>query len=85
MRGLWLVAWLALVGSAVAGPAVLTPDQMRAFGLEAVAKGFADQALEIAQTLLTRDAGDSGALVLKAQALRVLRRFPESEAAARAG
>lgn len=77
---------LALVssGPAEARPAVLTVDQMRAFGMEALAKGYADQALSIADTLLARDPSDSAALSLKAQALRILGRLPESEAAARA-
>ncbi len=75
--GLW-------VDTAEARPAVLTASQMRAFGMEALTKGYADQALSIAEALLQRDAGDSAALVLRAQALRVLRRLPESEAAARA-
>ena len=84
MRCLWVAVWLALALPALAGPAVLTSDQMRLFGLEALTKGFADQALGIAEALLARDAGDSGALVLKAEALRVLKRLPESEAAGRA-
>lgn len=78
-----LGAGLATMGAAEARPAVLTADQMRAFGLEALAKGYADQALDIATALALRDAADSGAFVLKAQALRVLHRLPDSEAAAR--
>ncbi len=69
---------------AEAKPAVLNADQMRAFGFEALTKGFAEQALTIAGALLARDPADSSALVLQAQALRVLHRLPESEAAARA-
>lgn len=84
MRVFWVAAWLALASPALAGPAVLNTEQMRAFGQEALAKGFADQALGIAEALLARDARDSAALVLKAQALRVLHKLPESEAAARA-
>ncbi len=71
------------VGTAVAKPAVLTAAEMRAFGMEALAKGYAQQALEIAEALGQRDPRDSSAYVLKAQALRVLQRLPESEAAAR--
>lgn len=70
-------------GLASGKPAVLTVDQMRAFGVEALARGYADQALSIAEALLTRDPDDSSALALKAQALRLLQRLPESEAAAR--
>jgi tetratricopeptide (TPR) repeat protein len=78
-----LIALLA-AGGATGRPAVLTADQMRTFGMEALTKGYADQALAIADALLARDPGDSAALVLRAQALRVLQRLPESEAAARA-
>ena len=70
-------------GMAEAKPAVLTVPEMRAFGVEALAKGYAGQALEVAEALVLRDVKDSSALVLKAQALRVLHRLPDSEAAAR--
>ena len=84
--GFWaalLVAVLA-AGGVSGRPAVLTADQMRSFGSAALAKGYAGQALGIAGALLARDPGDSAALVLRAEALRVLHRLPESEAAARA-
>ncbi|OZA00630.1 MAG: hypothetical protein B7Y02_18325, partial [Rhodobacterales bacterium 17-64-5] len=73
-----------LWAGAGARPAVLTADQMRAFGMAALTRGYADQALAIAAALLVRDPGDSSALALRAQALRVLHRLPESETAARA-
>ena len=75
---------LAIAGPAHAGPAVLNVDQLRAFGQDALTKGFADQTLGIAEALLARDPADSAAMALQAQALRVLQRLPESEAAARA-
>ena len=76
---------LALSGvAAAAGPVSLTAGQMRAFGSEALARGHADQALAIAEALLTRDANDSLALTLKAQALRMRGDLPGSEGAARA-
>ena len=84
MRAVCVAVCLGLASPALAGPAVLSLDQMRAFGQEALTKGFADQALGIAGSMLARDAQDSTALVLKAQALRALQRLPESEAAARA-
>ncbi len=78
-----LSAELATAGMADAKPAVLTVAQMRAYGLEALAKGYAEQALKIATALLERDPADGQAHILKAQALRVLHRLPDSEAAAR--
>ena len=84
MRRILGAGLLVLISAmAEAGPVVLTADQMRAFGTEALTKGYADQALEIAGALLARDVEDGSAYVLKAQALRVLHRLPESEAAAR--
>ncbi|MBI1173246.1 DUF560 domain-containing protein [bacterium] len=78
---------LSIPGSGVAWtkPAVLNVDQMRAFGAQALLNGYAEQALQIAETLLTRDPQDAQALILKAQALRILQHLPDSEAAARAG
>ncbi len=70
--------------AATAGPATLTADQMRAFGLDALAHGYADQALGIAEALLARDPNDSAALALKSQAWRVKGDLKGSEAAARA-
>lgn len=70
-------------GVALASPASLTADQMRVFGLAAYTHGHADQAVAIAEALLQRDAGDSAAWVLKAQALRLKGDLPGSEAAAR--
>lgn len=89
MRRAALAALLVLTpflgaGVAKAKPAVLTADQMLDFGASALTKGYAEQALSIAEALLTRNPVDSSALVLKAQSLRVLHRYPESEAAARA-
>lgn len=84
-RGLVVLLCLALWGgAAAAGPATLTADQMRVFGSEALARGYADQALAIAGALLQRDPGDSLALTLKAQALRMRGDLAASEAAARA-
>lgn len=82
--GAALAAALVLVAAGLAAkPATLTVAQMRAYGIEALARGFADQALEVASALLARDPADSGALVLQAQALRLQGHLPESEAAAR--
>lgn len=85
LRWVAVAVLLAGLSAAPAGakPAVLTVDQMRAFGVEALARGYADQALGIAEALLSRDPNDSAALSLKAQALRLLQRLPESEATAR--
>ena len=85
LRVLALACGAALLGAMVqAKPAKLTADQMLAFGEEAMLQGFGDQALAIADALLRRNPDDSLAYALKAQALRVLQRLPESEAAAHA-
>ncbi len=73
----------ALLWGAVAGAETLTADQMRAFGTEAVLRGFADQALGVADALLVRDPMDSQALTLRAQALRIKGDLAGSEATAR--
>jgi hypothetical protein len=62
----------------------LTPEQMRLFGVAAIAHGAADQALGIAAALLLRDPKDSAALSLQAQALREKGDLASSEARARA-
>lgn len=84
-KHLALAIGLALLGGAVqSGPVALTAEEMRRFGQEALLRGYADQALAIAQALLQRDNQDAAALVLKAQALRVRGELAGSEAAARA-
>jgi hypothetical protein len=62
----------------------LTPEQMRLFGVAAIAHGAADQALGIAAALLLRDPKDSAALSLQAQALREKGDLAASDARARA-
>lgn len=81
--GLWALL-VGLAAGAAAEPVALNPDQMRLFGVAAIAHGAADQALGIATALLRRDPQDSAALTLKAQALREKGDLPGSEAAARA-
>jgi hypothetical protein len=71
------------VAAAEAGPVTLTADQLRGFGSEALARGYADQALEVAEALLRRDPQDSLALTLKSQALRIRGDLTGSESAAR--
>jgi hypothetical protein len=84
-RRIVLALSLALAGgAALAGPVQLTPDELRDFGSNALARGYAQQALGVAEALLRRDPGDALALVLKAQALRLLGDLAASEAAARA-
>ena len=84
-RALAALAALALwAGAGAAEPVRLTADQMRDFGAAALMRGYADQALQIAEALLLRDPGDSLALTLKAQAHRLRGELAESEAAARA-
>ena len=74
---------LGVATAAWGGPADLTADQMRALGQSAITHGFADQALNISQALLQRDASDSAALLMQAQALRLKGDLTGSEAAAR--
>ena len=53
MRRILGAGLLVLISAmAEAGPVVLTADQMRAFGTEALTKGYADQALEIKTELV---------------------------------
>jgi hypothetical protein len=67
-----------------ARPVQLTAEQMRLFGVAAIAHGAADQALGIAGALLQRDANDSAAMSLQAQGLREKGDLAASETAARA-
>lgn len=83
MKTLATVALCVWAGLASAGPAELSVDQMRAFGMAAVTQGYADQAMGIAEALLQRDAGDSAGWLLKAQALRLQGDLPGSALAAR--
>ena len=83
MRRLWVLLACLMASGAAAGPVALSPDQMRLFGVAAIAHGAADQALGIAMALLQRDPADSAALTLKAQALRLRGDLVASEAAAR--
>lgn len=57
---------------------------LRKLAYTALETGFAEQALEYCNALLSRDPADATALILKARALRLLDRYAESEAAARA-
>ncbi|MEO8241711.1 MAG: hypothetical protein ABI832_05320 [bacterium] len=78
-----LLAIAAVAGGAAADPLSLNVDQMRIYGGEAVARGYADQALEIADALLSRDTQDSAAWAIRAQALREKGDLAGSAAAAR--
>ncbi|NBZ88708.1 tetratricopeptide repeat protein [Stagnihabitans tardus] len=83
-RRLVLALALALGGvSAGAEPVQMRAPELLAFGEAALQRGFADQALGVAEALLRRDAGDVGALILRAQGLRMKGRYPESAEAAR--
>ena len=83
------LAALALI-LGIAGPAAAQVVELDATGLRnlaytALQAGFAQAALDYCDALLARDPQDATALILKARALRLLQRYPESEAAARAG
>jgi tetratricopeptide (TPR) repeat protein len=74
---------LMLAGPAAAKPVTMTAEELLRFGEAAMLRGYAAQALSVTDALLARDGGDVQALILRAQALRMLDRLPESEAAAR--
>lgn len=78
-----LLAFLLPFG-AVAEPLELDAAAMRRLAHEAVTAGFAEDALQITDALLLRDPQDATALILRAQALRLLGRYRDSAAAARA-
>lgn len=88
MRGLWAAQFgLALFGLVLTQGAAaerLDAAGLRDFGARALAQGYAEQALAVAGALIARDGRDAEALVLQAQALRVLGRLEDSEAAGRA-
>lgn len=69
--------------AALAKPVVLEAQALRQLAYVALHQGFAAQAIGYADALLTRDPADTTALILKARALRMLGRYPESEAVAR--
>lgn len=83
-RAAWVICLTLMGGPLWSAPVDLTPEQLRAFGSEALLRGYAEQALGVAEALLRRDPSDALALVLKAQALRMLGDLAASEAAARA-
>ena len=70
-------------GAVCAEPLVLDAEALRRLADTALAAGYAEQAIAYTDALLVRDAGDATALILKARALRLLERYPESEAVAR--
>lgn len=59
----------ALPAQVQAGPAELTPAELRVMGYDLAAAGNAAAALEIAEALLARDPKDPAALLLRAQGL----------------
>lgn len=81
---LLLAATFALwAGVAHAEPVELNAEALRRLADTVLAAGYAEQAIAYTDALLLRDAGDATALILKARALRLLERYPESEAVAR--
>ena len=66
-----------------AKPVVLSVDSMRQLAYETLQAGFAKQALTYTDALLARDAKDTTALIIRAQALRALGRAPEARQVAK--
>lgn len=78
-----LVAAVAVGGGLVAEPLRLGPDAMRQLAFETMQAGFAGQALVYTDALLTRDAQDATALIIRSQALRALGQTAAARKAAR--
>ena len=79
-----VVAVVALLAApATAKPIVLSVDSMRQLAYQTLQAGFAEQALTYTDALLTRDANDTTALIIRAQALRALGRAPEARLVAK--
>lgn len=75
---------LATAPIARAEPLQLDPGAMRILADKAIKAGYGEDALEIIELLLLRDPQDATALILKSRALRLMGRYAEAEAAARA-
>ena len=78
-----IVASLCGAAAVQAKPLTLGVEAMRQLAFEAAQAGFAQQALIYTDLLLQRDAKDSTALTIRAQALRALGRTAEAQVAAK--
>lgn len=81
-RNLVLAAAIAGLAPAASAQQSVTPDQMRAAAVTAADQGQPAIALQMADALLTRDAQDVNALILKARAARDLGQFDVAQSAA---
>ena len=77
------VAVIVTVAPAYAKPIILSVDSMRQLAYQTLQAGFAEQALTYTDALLARDANDTTALIIRAQALRALGRAPEARRVAK--
>lgn len=82
VTNLGAVLLAAVLLAAPARAQTLTPDQMRGAAVSAIGEGQPELALGIADALLTRNAQDVGALILKARAARDLGQFDIAQPAA---
>ena len=76
-------AVMAMSHAAVAEPLALDATAMRQLADKAIRAGYGEDALDIIAALLARDPQDATALILQAQAYRLLGELPKAEAAAR--
>ncbi len=87
MRLAPLVAWLSLAGLGLAGSGhaqtTLGPEQARKVAAQLLVAGRPKAASDITAVLLERDANDTTGLLIHAQAMRTLRKFPQAKIAAR--
>ncbi|WP_373030172.1 hypothetical protein [Sulfitobacter sp.] len=82
MRLAPLLAWVCLAGVSVA-QTTLNPDEARIAAARLLVGGQAQAAADITTVLLKRDAQDTTGLLIHAQAMRTLKRYPEAQKAAR--
>ena len=77
------LALMLMAATGAAKPITLNVASLRQLAYQTLQAGFAEQALTYTDALLTRDAGDTTALIIRAQALRALNRAPEARQVAK--
>ena len=78
-----LLIALSLAAQVQSKPITLNVDALRQLAFQTLQAGFAEQALTYTDVLLARDANDTTALIIRAQALRALGRAPEARRVAK--
>lgn len=77
-----VIAWACCAGLAAA-QTTLTPEDARVAAAQLLVRGQAQAAADITTVLLKRDGADTTGLLIHAQAMRTLQRYPEAQKAAR--